>query len=499
MEEIKMRCHFSVVFERIWTFWAVIAAVIINQIDTVVDVARDLKTEGIGELLKNGGLLGLLVIVAITLLVFILQVMRWRKTWVTLSDNVIILERNTLNRVRNTIAIENISSVNLERNLFERIVGTSKIKLDTNSMTTAGETDVALVFSEDKAIMFRKAIIDRMNQVKGESGEEFLTNTQRPETVPEGIRAAGRLFTYNSKDLVMHCVYSASISNILIVLGGIIACIWLITSGTLKSSDIMEAFGGIVAIAFMFLGSAYNLIKKYIVYYGFRAYRDGDDIHLQYGLLKLRSYTIPIDKITAIKIRQPAISRIFKKYQVEIKTVGLADEKNETSNLTMAISKEELFRQMEILLPEFKCAHMFTKLSGENPKAKIVKTVKSIKWIVMVVASAIIIALNTGSWWWIAPAVAIIVIVFIVSLYVLAHKAAGIAIENDFLLLVSGHYEKRYTLCRYEKIQKIVLISHPVANKLGILTGKIEMLDNEVQLPYITRKETSDIENILIS
>ena len=34
-----------------------------------------------------------------------------------------IIEMNTLKRSKNTIAIENISAVNMERNLFERMAG----------------------------------------------------------------------------------------------------------------------------------------------------------------------------------------------------------------------------------------------------------------------------------------------------------------------------------------------------------------------------------------
>ena len=79
----------------------------------------------------------------------------------------------------------------------------------------------------------------------------------------------------------------------------------------------------------------------------------GDDLHLRYGLLKLKRYTVPVDKISALQIKQPTFSRIFRKYQARIVTVGVGDESSELSNLTMAVSKEEHLHQLGVLIPEF--------------------------------------------------------------------------------------------------------------------------------------------------
>ena len=65
------------------------------------------------------------------------QTLIWAKTYISIQDNVLIVERNTLNRKRNTIGLSNISNVNLEQNVLEMIFGTCKVKLDTNSLSTA--------------------------------------------------------------------------------------------------------------------------------------------------------------------------------------------------------------------------------------------------------------------------------------------------------------------------------------------------------------------------
>ena len=53
------------------------------------------------------------------------QLIVWSKTYISIYDNTIVIERNTLNRKKDTIGIKNISNVNMERNLFE-MLGTDK-------------------------------------------------------------------------------------------------------------------------------------------------------------------------------------------------------------------------------------------------------------------------------------------------------------------------------------------------------------------------------------
>ena len=37
MKEIKLRCHFSTIFESLWQFWVVIVFMLLNQIDRSSD------------------------------------------------------------------------------------------------------------------------------------------------------------------------------------------------------------------------------------------------------------------------------------------------------------------------------------------------------------------------------------------------------------------------------------------------------------------------------
>ena len=492
-EKIRLRCHFSSIFESLWKFWAVIAIALFNQIDTIIDIARDMKSSGIRQALAQSGIWGLAVVLAVTAAVLLFQLLRWRKTWVTLDGNLIIIERNTLNRIHNTIAVENLSAVNVERNLFERIVGTARIKMDTNSMTTADETDVSLVFREDKAIAFRQAVISRMNQVKGTATEENLSEDIRPETIPENIVKSGTVFSYGAWDMVKHSFYSVSIFNLLVVISGIVGSVWYRTSEYYEPGALLEHAGAVIPILLIFVSAAYGLVKKYITYYNFSVYRDGDDLHLRYGLLKLKSYTIPVDKISALQILQPTLSRIFKKYQAKIVTVGVGDDSTELSNLTMALSQEEMMRRLEVLIPEFMGESIMSDVIAEDRRGIAVRAVKSVKWIILIGGTAAAVTTWTDVHGWIAALCACALLGFIILLYVLSHVSAGWKTGEKALVLMQGCFAKNWTVCRYDKIQMINLIAHPAARSMGIKRGVVMMLQMEAEIPYMKDEEAEEI------
>lgn len=81
--------------------------------------------------------------------------------------------------------------------------------------------------------------------------------------------------------------------------------------------------------------------------------RKGGKIFLQYGLLKKREYTIPIETVNALKIQQTMIGRIFRRYHASIECIGVGDENNETAQLTLSLPYEEMLERVANLLPEY--------------------------------------------------------------------------------------------------------------------------------------------------
>ena len=131
VNNIRFRNHISIVIERLGRAILILGAVFVGnllpELDTIVENLGNLKENLMIVLLASGGILAILA------LLLIWQVIVWSKTYISIQDQTIVIEQNTLNRKKNTIGIKNISNVNTEQNLFEMLLGTYKVKLDTNS------------------------------------------------------------------------------------------------------------------------------------------------------------------------------------------------------------------------------------------------------------------------------------------------------------------------------------------------------------------------------
>ena len=138
MEENKRRFrnHISIVAEQIGGgIIAVLAILLVN----VIQEAGELTEEDLSAMADSGLLItaGILLILAAVLAN---RLFVWAKTYICIEENAVVIERGTMNKKKNTIGIRNISNINLEQNLFEMLLGTCKVKLDTNSRSTADST-----------------------------------------------------------------------------------------------------------------------------------------------------------------------------------------------------------------------------------------------------------------------------------------------------------------------------------------------------------------------
>ena len=139
MEENKrFRNHFSIVIEQLGTvFVAVFLFLLYEGVELLGEIESFLSDlENFGGEIFSILMICLGVFLVIVLLIG-LQIFRWAKTYISIQNQAIVIEVNTLSSKKNTIGIKNISNINLEQNLFEMIMGTCKVKLDTNSMSTA--------------------------------------------------------------------------------------------------------------------------------------------------------------------------------------------------------------------------------------------------------------------------------------------------------------------------------------------------------------------------
>lgn len=458
-----MRCHFSIIFEQTAAFVLVIFMLIIGNLDEAV------------QLLAEGNLKGAISTVGVGLLVLIFIVGRntlhWYKTFIRLEENALIIDKQLLSKTVNTIGIKNISNVNLEQNLFERLVGTYRVKIDTNSMTTADKTDVEIVLKKDKALWLKSEILKVLYE------EE--------EVAPELLKPSYEN-RVTKKELFMNGLCSTSILAII--------CALLVVLGTLIPVVIQSDKNVAAIILSLFLcgGVIWPIIKPFFNYYGFHVVRDGDKLHLQQGFLKIVNYTIPVDKINAIYIKQSFLARLFKRYIVELVNVGVNDEKGESGNrLILASTKEEMEEKLKNLLPEF--AHFSIESIEKQPKTAL--NVQGARLIVFGIISLVVFGIvyvvgdmQSLGFIFCGGGLILLFLILIINMFV-GYYTKGVYMGEDYLLIAKGIYKRQITYVDYKKIQYTTINSSLLASRYKLAKAKVYILagsvDKEKVIPYV--------------
>ena len=489
---IRFRNHASVILENsLKTICTVIFIFLINLVSEIGES---------GIQIKDILLLIVVLIVGIGLVIGIHAII-WSRTYITVEENTLIIERNTFNKKRNTIGLKTISNVNLEQNLLEMVLGTCKVKLDTNSLSTADQTDVNIVLKRAEAERFRSLVL-----AKSEGQEVIINaldkNISESATIQSEVEE--NLLIGDLGDIILHGLFSIRISMIVTLIAVFAIQLSMIMDMGLENlgETIVQIGASLVAAFWVVITILWSLLKEFVKYIGFKIQRKKDKVYLSYGLFKKIAYSVPVDKINGIRLTQTWIARLFKRYMVEIINVGMDDDENETNTFFLPYSKlENIQEQLHMLLPEFDGA---IEIKEEKQPKEI--WLLSIPWLilyVMIVGVAYVIVLEIEA----ELKIAILVAAAVILLWRTITKFArfltrGIKVDDNFLKIVDGGFGKRTLFVKYDKIQYVTGKQCVIAKHFKIQKGTISLLasmKNRIhELPYFKENDMEQLKNKLI-
>lgn len=461
----RFRNHISIILERMGGVFIFVGLAVISGL---MQSGEDLL-EGLSLLSGSGAALPvLLAVLGILFLILLWQYVVWAKTYISIPGNTIVIERETMNRKKNTIGIRNISNVNTEQNLFEMLIGTCKVKLDTNSLSTADRTDVKIVLRKPDAIRFKEEILSLM-QDSAEEQSRVMADTEAAYTVRAGLG-----------DMMVHGFFSINLVSVLILLGCVAGAAEVLSGALgqgLAGRSLMSIAASMLVGAVFFFSALWDIMRGFFRYHNFKAGRDRDRLYISYGLTKKVNYMIPVDKINAVKLNQSLLARLAGRYMAEIINVGMGDDESEKQSfLVLYCRKSKMETYIRELLPEF---------SGllDTP----VKRQPSSVWFVWILPVLAYLACAAGALaasllllpdTWKVPAVltaagvTLLVFVFMVCRFF----TAGSKIEKNFLKLANGYMGRRFVCIPYAKIQYVQLEQNFLGVCAGIQKGTVKML-----------------------
>lgn len=483
--ELVLRNHITYIVEKAWKVILLLLAVLIGNtdLDEVQLVLMALiNRQEIEENMQIyliwfcGGLF-------LFLLLAIWYLIRWYRTTMVVKEGTITYVKNTLTRKSNTMSVKQISNVNMEQNIFEMIFGTCKMRLDTDSLSTADETDMEIILKKKRAEQVKKLILTMK-----EGGEENFDSVEEQET--EEIYDV----TYSVKEMILNGLLSITVAQFLVAVGVVLSFIGtlgMILEDVAHGKFDVTQLGGLLFLLLSEFVASYSIIsamlKKILQDFRFRARRENDQIYVSCGLWKKKSYMVPINKINAVKIEYPLIARIFGRGYLRVLNVGGEAEEVDGMKLLLIGTYDELKERMNILLPEYIMPDLKKRKKAPRQWLYIRGISSVILGLFIVAASYIGILAFIGyqgyhgeelkgmvGFCCLVGGMTGMLLWFFLSF--LTYKTYGIGYMERELLLIHGTFKKEVSLIPYEKIQYICYSQGPLERFFGLQHGYVSLL-----------------------
>ena len=480
-EIVRMRNHFSSIFEQMWSLVLVFVAIIFSNEESLkLAIELFLKGQFLQGVLVLGGSFILLIII----LAFYIN--RWYRTTITVKDGVFTIEQMTLTRKVNNIAVSNISNINLEQNLFEMVMGTYKLKLDTDSMSTANETDVQIILKKDKAYAVKNLVIAMMKEQETkqqkEIDEELRSETVRNFDAMDDTQDFFYDIIYSTKDVVKNCIMNTSVLLFVLSIVMLVCCIVYTVALMHDGKGFYQIVMSVIGQGALFLTFASTIVNAWLNDFRFRATRQKDKIYVSCGLLKRKKYAIPIDRINAVVLRYSFIGRLFHCPKVELVNVGGQGQEAGGKTILLAASYEAQKERLKILLPEYELLEV--KRIKKQPKKCMLKEMLVLVFWLVVFLAGFIIALNVCNvpiWedkriLWIIIAVVAAILLIGGVMCISKYNASGLLADDRYLVTASGTFAKTVSFIPYSKIQTIRFISGPIERLLKLNRATVHIL-----------------------
>ncbi len=438
MFETPTRNHFSLVFERAGAVLALVLAFAVSRLqDFGWEIFRPsfyIEMLSSASLTDNRNLIwgGLGILFMIWYLY--ISVRYWKKTTFYIDGVDFVFERKTMFRASSRLPIQNIAVVNIERSIFERLIGTAKVKIDLNSSRTAGSTDFKFVLRTEKARQLRDALM----QIKHELTEEGLpADAESAVETPEEPRERVAYFTTAQallhKLLFLPVVQSAASITVMFVLPQ------LDLDGAREMNRLW------FLLLFAAIGWVLSVIRGTLNLGNYTVERDSSMIYIHCGVLNQRHYLFEIEKINAVMIHQPLLARFFGMASVDLAVVGFGNEKNETTHLALAGDMAQVQKILELCAPAFRCK--------EEPRrghpVNLILTI--LRALVIGAGTGIVMQFMYRGAWILAAIVCAVALAGGVSEYLMRDYAS----DDNVIRYTGGTFNKRTCIFKYGDVQEV--------------------------------------------
>ncbi|KEH99301.1 PH domain-containing protein [Clostridium massiliodielmoense] len=405
--------------------------------------------------------------------------LKWRTTKFSIKDGMLNYNSGMISKQKLSIPIDKITTIDLGQNLFERIFNAYKVKIDSGSLGLGKEgSEIEIVLNKKSAFVLREVLRNNKDNYDENIIYEKISHPKEESKI---YKKNINKLTVKNKELFISALTR---NNLAYGIGLLFAA----QRGLDKIEDILkvdiaakvskykhiENLDGYsmlyivyfiigLLVLFLIVSIICSVAGTIIKYYNFTVCREGNIIIIEYGFFNKKSYSLNIENIHAIKLKQNLIKQKFNLYRIEVSTVGYGDEESEEAIFYPIANKKKVQKIIECLLPEFKYSGEFNKA----PRKAIIRYMLFPTVITILICSLVsFIKIKLSL-------VFILVPIVMINRY-LSYKNAGIGFNEDIAVFSSKGFGKETMYIKIDSIQSISMSSNYFQRRKSLCTYNID-------------------------
>lgn len=439
------------------------SVIVSNFLTVVVTIAILLFINISGKDIGDYGkyIIALLSILCVLLLVLFTR--WWQKTTFEFTDSELIVRFDLLSKKVKRIQYSRLASVNVKRNIYNIIFGTSTLMFNVNSSVNSMNAEATLVLRRQEADELRESlsrkIFDKNISMEEDLQMESMICVSNAEVIIHGFLAQPTSSAIFGSIMMVYSIYSLLFGN----------------SG-----------GFLVAFILFAVSTVVPWIRIILKYYNYRIYRVDDTITVESGLITNYRTSFKISKVNSIRIREPMLARIIGRATLEAEVVGTADQFG-MPILCPLKPKKEVESLITRLIPEFVVE---SRTIRQPVKADGVMLISAL--LVTAIASLCVYAVHTPISMSVDPEDAAIAhwiaeygYIFVLAVFVLmavriplARCRRAVSCGEGLFTFVIGGYDIATEVIRYDKVQIADVSSGPIVRSMGLAVCTVSLISS---------------------
>lgn len=437
-----------------------------------------------------------IIAISIFTVIFILfPIYGWIVKKFEVKEKSIIYSVGLINKRIIEIPFDKVTTIDIKKNIIDRIFKVVTLKIDSGAILNVGQ-EIKLKLKAKEGYEIRNLINNSViKDIDNENSEVNETN----------IDINNIMKKVSFKDI---CIYTLSKSKLLFLITS-----FFLVSEFISNIDEISNFGimkkieneisfewinsvdllklillaiGIYIVLYIFINIIYTLFE-WVKLYDFTLYKGDNDIKIKYGLLTVKEYSIPKDKIYAIILKQSFILQLINKYSIEVITSGYGDEQNEQALIYPIASKEFINNELSKIIPE-----LIISEEGSKPSKKVLDRFIVFRSIILIAFILPIFILLPNDILILKLLVSLILIIYNIILGYINYKNTSLFINKDIIISSSGNIKKLTTIVKQEFLEGIEIRDNMFLRRRNICHYKFHIYRTAISITNLVKVKNMD-------